>query len=61
VIEPIDDDERDQLIRELLVERFGPRRRAGEPPQDIARIDETPQDIARRRRVLCGLDKREAA
>jgi hypothetical protein len=51
VIEPIDDDERDQLIRELLVERFGPRRRAGEPPQDIAR----------RRRVLCGLDKREAA
>lgn len=52
---PIDDDERDQLIRELLVERFGPRPRR---PRD-----ETPQAIARRRRVLCGQDelRQEAA
>lgn len=51
---PIDDDERDQLIRELLVERFGarPRRPAADDP---------PRLVAHRRRVLCGLDKREAA
>lgn len=61
MIEPMDDAERDQLLRELLVERFGPRRRTGEPAQDIARIDETPQEIARRRRVLCGLDEQRRA
>jgi hypothetical protein len=53
VIEPIDDDERDQLLRELLLERFGPKPRRGR--------DDTPQVLARRRRVLCGLDERGKA
>lgn len=52
MIEPMDDDERDRLVRELLVERFGPRpRRRGDDP---------PQEIARRRRVLCDEKRREA-
>jgi hypothetical protein len=55
VIEPVDDDERDQLLRELLVERFGRR-----PYRPAA--EETPEVIAWRRRVLCGTEKRwEAA
>lgn len=50
MIEPMDDDERQRLLRDLVVERFGrPPKRAG--------IEETPQVIARRRRVLCGLDE----
>lgn len=59
MIEPMDDDEREQLLRELVVERFGARPR--QPG-----TDESPRVIARRRRVLCGLDqptqkRREAA
>jgi hypothetical protein len=53
---PIDDAERDQLLRELLAERFGRVRTslravAGDPPRLIAQ----------RRRVLCGLDEHPAA
>jgi hypothetical protein len=44
VIEPLDDDERAQLLRELVVERFG------RPPK---RNEETPQVYARRRKLLC--------
>lgn len=44
MIEPIDDDERERLLRELVVERYG------KPPK---RGEETPQVYARRRRVLC--------
>jgi hypothetical protein len=44
VIEPIDEDERDRLLRELVVERFG---------RPLKRGEETPQVYARRRRVLC--------
>jgi hypothetical protein len=44
VIEPLDDDERDRLLRELVVERYG---------RPLKRGEETPQVYARRRRVLC--------
>jgi hypothetical protein len=54
VIEPMDEDERQQLLRELVTERFG--RRPYRP-----RIEETPEVIADRRRVLCGIDKRRRA
>lgn len=54
MIEPLDDAERDQLLRELIVERFGsqPRRPAADDP---------PRLIAHRRRVLCGLDEQRRA
>ncbi|WP_433078940.1 hypothetical protein ACQP1P_38760 [Dactylosporangium sp. CA-052675] len=48
MIGPVDDDEREQLIRALVVERFG-----GRPVRPGT--GESPQVIARRRRVLCGL------
>lgn len=44
MIEPVDDDERAQLLRELVVERFG---------RIPKRDEETPQVYARRRKVLC--------
>jgi len=50
VIEPVDEDERAQLLAELLIERFGPRPwRHGQ--------DEPPRVLAERRRVLVGIDK----
>lgn len=49
MIEPIDDDEKAQLLAELVVERYGrPPKRSG--------AEEGPKVIARRRRVLLGLD-----
>ena len=48
MIDPIDDEERQELLQELLAERFGPTPRYGEA--------DTPRAVARRRRVLCGLD-----
>lgn len=50
MIEPIDDEEKQQLLRELVVERFG------RPPKRGA--EDSPKVIARRRRVLCGIDGR---
>lgn len=44
MIEPIDEDERERLLRELVVERYG---------RPLKRGEETPQVYARRRRVLC--------
>lgn len=42
--------EREQLLRELLIERFGtPRFRRAE-------LKEPPKVIAARRRILCGLE-----
>lgn len=45
MIGPVDDDDRDRLLRELVVERFG------RPPKRGS--EESPQVYARRRRVLC--------
>lgn len=54
MIEPLDENERQQLLDELLVERFGrrPRRPSGEA---------SAQTVAERRRVLCGYDRKRAA
>ena len=51
MIDPIDEEERQKLLRELLLERDGLQPRYGEA--------DTPQAIARRRRVLCALDDPE--
>jgi hypothetical protein len=50
VIEPIDDAERRQLLRELVQERFGRR------PRRRTRAEDSPEVIAERRRVLCGIE-----
>lgn len=58
---PIDDAEREQLLRELLAERFGPpprRPAADNPPRPAA---DDPRLVAHRRRVLCGLDEQRRA
>lgn len=44
--------EREQLLRELITERFGARFRRVE-------LKDPPKVIAARRRVLCGLDDEE--
>lgn len=51
MIEPVDEDEREQLLRELLIERFG-RPPSREGPSKV---------IAARRRVLVGIEKQEEA
>lgn len=58
MIEPLDEDERRQLLRELVQERFGRR------PRRRTRTEDSPEVIAERRRVLCGIedaDRWEAA
>lgn len=54
MIEPIDEDERAQLLRELLRERFGRGARRWR------RLVDPPEVIAARRRVLCGTERRAA-
>lgn len=51
MIEPIDEEEREQLLRELLRERFGRRARRWR------RLPDPPEVLAERRRVLCGIEK----
>jgi hypothetical protein len=53
VIEPIDEEERAELLQELLAERFGAAPNWGEA--------DTPQAVARRRRVLCSVDDADEA
>jgi nitroimidazol reductase NimA-like FMN-containing flavoprotein (pyridoxamine 5'-phosphate oxidase superfamily) len=59
VIEPLDDEERKHLLRELLWERYG--RRPLRRTRTAAAAEDAPEVIAERRRVLCGLDQPRAA
>jgi hypothetical protein len=60
VIEPLDEEERKQLLAQLMRERFG--RRTRRRRKALVRVQDPPKVIAERRRVLCGLDQpREAA
>lgn len=63
MIDPVDEDERAQLLRELLLERFGPipHREAPQQPPPAERARAARRRIAERRRVLLGLDERRRA